>query len=220
MPAFAGNLNTISLAEVLRLLVATKQTGLLKLTMGSEQGHLALENGQILHAIAGPLVGAPALYQFIVWRDANFEFAEQPIPPAAPRDLAAYDPQTLIDGVAKKIDELAALQQAVPTLDSVLYYIGGESLKNISATPSELALVILADGTRTVQQIADQAQQSPLEVARIMAKFRLAGVVDLVSQVIPGATPIKNESGSLPPPLSAAPSVDDAPKFWRGKRIS
>jgi hypothetical protein len=221
MSQFAGNLNHISLAEVLRLLSGTKQTGLLKLRTETEQGHLALEGGVILHAITGTLVGAPALHQFIVWREADFEFVEQAIPPAAPRDLAVYEAKVLIDGIARKIDELAALQQAVPTFDSVLYYLGSEHIGELNATPSELGLLIKADGRRTVQQIAHESDTPPLEVARILAKFRLAGAVELVSQVIPvnpgdvGAA-ARVPTVEVPPPL---PEPEE-PIYWRGKRIN
>jgi hypothetical protein len=220
MSQFAGNFNNISLAEVLRLLSSTKQTGLLKLKTETEQGHLALESGWILHAITGTLVGAPALHQFILWREADFEFVEQAIPAAAPRDLAVYDPKVLIDGIARKIDELAALQQAVPTFDSVLYYLGSEHIGELSTTPSELGLLIKADGRRTVQQIAQESGTNPLEVARVLAKFRLAGAVELVGQVIPvnpGDTGVLPASPvEAPPPLPAA----EEPIYWRGKRIN
>jgi len=47
------------------------------------------------------------------------------------------------------------------------------------ATPADLGLLSLADGHRTVQEIADMVKLSPLEVARILARFRLAGVLEV-----------------------------------------
>lgn len=228
MPEFAGNFKTINLAEVLRMLTMTKQTGILRMTLGLEQGFMGLERGLIINALTGNVGGPQALYQFIIWHDADFVFKEQPLEASAPRELASYDPAILIDGVAKKIDELAALQQAVPTLDSVLYFLGSESLGTTSATPSELGLLLLADGKNTVEQIASRVQMNALEVARIMARFRLAGVVELVTQVVPANTPLPVSepdpvipAASAPPPLPspAHGGEGEGVRYWRGKRI-
>lgn len=229
MPEFAGNFKTINLAEVLRMLTMTKQTGILRMTMGLEQGFMGLEHGLILNALTGNVGGPQALYQFILWRDADFIFKEQPIEASAPRELASYDPAILIDGVAKKIDELAALQQAVPSFDSVLYFLGSESLGSTPATPSELGLLLLADGKNTIEQIATKVQMNALEVARIMARFRLAGVVELVTQVVPANTPLPQAEHdpvvpvdpASPPPLPhpSHGGEGEGVRYWRGKRI-
>ncbi len=96
------------------------------------------------------------------------------------RDLAVYDPQVLITGVAFKVDELTLLHEAIPSLDSVLCYVGGEGLASVEVTSADLGLLVLADGRRTVREIAEQVNGSPMEVARTLARFRLAGVLELV----------------------------------------
>lgn len=230
MPEFAGSFTTINLAEVMRMLSGTHQSGVLHLSMGTDNGTLSMENGTFLNAATGALTGAPALYQFILWREGDFRFDESDIPPEASRELAEFDTHTLIDGVARKIDELAALQQAIPGLDSVLFYLGGESLGDVEATPSELGLLILADGKRTVSEIADKAKLNPLEVARSLAKFRLAGALELVENIIPGAPEPDAPAAAVPPPLpEAAPEAPATPppppggepvRYWRGKRVN
>jgi len=122
----------------------------------------------------------PALFQFVGWSDASIEFHERPIPADLPRDLAVYDPEVLITGVAFKVDELNLLQQAMPPLDSIPYYTGREARTAFEATPADLGLLALADGHRSVREIAEKVMLSPLEVARSLARFRLAGVLELV----------------------------------------
>lgn len=180
MALFSGSFTTVSLAEVLRMLVNTKQTGALEISQGNHQGVLLLEKGRIVHGQAGGYSGMAALFQFIIWRAGEFKFVEGALRPDNPQSLTAIEPQVLIEGVERKIDELAALQQAIPSFDSIVYYIGGEGLESVEATPSDLGLLILADGSRSVRQIADQVKQPLLEVARSLAKFRLAGVLELV----------------------------------------
>lgn len=184
MPVFSGSFSTASLAEVMRMLVNTKQTGTLSIKQGDQEGFLAVENGIIINAKTGVHIGLHALFQFIVWREAQFEFQEKPTPSDLSRDLSVYDPQVLIQGVVTKVDELAALQQAIPSIDSILFYVGGEALNTVEATPADLGLLILADGNRSVREIAERVKLSPLEVARSLARFRLAGVLELVTQKV------------------------------------
>lgn len=100
----------MNLADVLRRLVNTKQTGYLKVKEGEQEGFLAVENGIIINARTGPYTALHALFQFVGWREARFEFQEQAMAADLLRDLSVYDPQVLIIGVANKEDELAALK--------------------------------------------------------------------------------------------------------------
>jgi len=166
------------------MLVNTKQSGHLNMKYKEMEGFLAVENGVIINAKTGPYTALHALFQFVVWREADFDFQEKPIANDLPRDLSVYDSQVLITGVATKVDELAALQQAIPSVDSILYYVGGEALNTVEATPADLGLLILADGNRTVREIAERTKLNPLEVMRSLARFRLAGVLELVTQKV------------------------------------
>jgi len=180
MPLIAGTFATSKLTEILRTIVDVKQTGYLKINDGVQEGCLAVENGIILQARAGLDTGLHALFQFVGWREAKFEFHERPMPVDLSRDLAVYDPQVLITGVAFKVDELALLHEAIPSLDSVLYYAGGEGLASMEVTSADLGMLAQADGHRTVRDIAQQLNLNPMEVARNLARFRLAGVLGLV----------------------------------------
>ena len=197
MPPLSGTFSTSNLTEILRVIVNAKQTGYLKMVEGEQEGCLAVENGIILHARAGSDTGLHALFQFVGWREARFDFHERPMPADLPRDLAVYDPQVLLTGVAYKVDEQTLLHEAVPSLDSVLSYMGGEGLASIEVTSADLGLLILADGRRTVREIAERVNLNPVEVARNLARFRLAGVLELAA---PPAPPAK----STKPAMAAA----------------
>ena len=116
MPLLSGTFTTSNFTEILRVIVHAKQTGYLKIKEGEQEGCLALENGIIIHARAGSDAGLPALFQFVGWREARFEFHERPMPADLSRDLAVYDPQVLITGVAFKVDELTLLHEPIPSL--------------------------------------------------------------------------------------------------------
>jgi hypothetical protein len=189
MPVLSGTFSNTTLTEILRTVINTKQTGYLKMKEGEQEGSVAVENGIILQARTGAYVGLHALFLFVAWREARFEFHERPMPADLARDLAVYDPQLLITGVAFKVDELTLLHQAIPSLDSVLCYVGGEGLGSLEVTSADLGLLSQADGHRTVREIAERVNLSPPEVARSLARFRLAGVLELASSPTPVAVP-------------------------------
>jgi hypothetical protein len=109
MPLLSGSFTTTNLAEILRQLVNAKQTGYLNIRYHDIEGFLAVENGVILNAKTGPYTAMHALFQFVTWREADFDFQEKAIERGLERDLAVYDPQVLISGVATKVGELAAI---------------------------------------------------------------------------------------------------------------
>jgi len=187
MPLLPGTIATSNLTEILRVIVNAKQTGYLKLKEGEQDGSIAVENGIIVYARIGADTGLHALFQFVGWREARYDFHERPLPADLSRDLAVYDPQLLITGVAFKVDELNLLFDAIPPLDSVLCYVGGEGLASLEVTTGDLGLLAQADGHRTVREMAERLNLSPPEVARNLARFRLAGVLELVPP--PGSTP-------------------------------
>lgn len=194
MPLSSGTFATSNLTETLRRIVDTKQTGCLKMKEGDQEGCLAVENGIILYARAGSDTGLHALFQFVGWREARFEFHERSMPADLVRDLAVYDPQVLITGVAFKVDEQTLLHEAVPSLDSVLCYVGGEGLASVEVNSPDLGLLVLADGHRTVREIAERMNLSPMEAARNLARFRLAGVLELVT---PPAAPARSTKSTM-----------------------
>ena len=114
MPVSSGNLSTSSLSEILQELVDARQTGYLKIKEGEQEGFLAMENGTMINAGTGYCLALPALFQFVGWREARFDFEERPVPVELSRDLAVYDPQVLIDGVVFKEQELVILKKMPP----------------------------------------------------------------------------------------------------------
>ena len=80
MSLSSGSTHSSTLSEMLQALIGTKQTGYLKMHEGEHEGFLAVENGTIVNARTGPYVALQALFQFVGWKEAHFEFHERPIP--------------------------------------------------------------------------------------------------------------------------------------------
>jgi hypothetical protein len=168
------------LTDTLKTIIEVRQTGYLKIKDGDNDGCIAVENGVLLSARAGTAAGLPALFQFVGWREAKFEFQERPLKRETPRDLAVYDPQVLLSGVAFKVEEQNLLLAAIPGVDDIVRYVGGEGLASVEVSSADLKMLSLADGSRTVREIGERSGVGPMEAARQLARFRMAGVLEVV----------------------------------------
>jgi hypothetical protein len=181
MPSSSGAVSSSSsLIDILKTTVDVKQTGYLKIREGDREGCVTVETGVILSARTGTATGLPALFQFVGWREATFEFQERSVRVDTPRDLAVYDSQVLLSGVAFKVEEQKLLLAALPAIDDLVRYIGGDGLASLEVSPADLKMLSLADGRRTVREIGERSGLGPLEAARQLARFRMAGVLEVI----------------------------------------
>ena len=88
----------------------SSKTGHLTIRQGSEEGVCDPgERNDRECQKPPPRPAWAALFHFVAWHEAKFNFKEGPIGSDYARDLAVYDPQVLITGVALKLDEWTAL---------------------------------------------------------------------------------------------------------------
>jgi DNA-binding Lrp family transcriptional regulator len=59
-------------------------------------------------------------------------------------------------------------------------YVGGNGLASVEVSPGDLKMLSLADGRRTVREIGERSNLGPMETARHLARFRMAGVLEVV----------------------------------------
>ena len=77
----AGNLDFLSLGDVLQLLGSNSSTGILRMRSkyAQEPGLIYFINGNPVNALAGPLTGLDAVNALFGWVDGEFEFSEKDI---------------------------------------------------------------------------------------------------------------------------------------------
>lgn len=74
LPSVHGSIQEFSFEDVLKLIEQGGHTGLLLLRDGVATGIVACEDGQIVHAMSGPLVGREAFTTLYLGRNAQFFF--------------------------------------------------------------------------------------------------------------------------------------------------
>ncbi len=205
-----GSLTSTSLAEVLRLLCASAQSGDLRLSAESYEAHIYLFNGQILHAECGAEFGIEALRTICSSLQADFAF--QGGVSNAGRSLAEYPTTALIESIRNAIEMERDIARATPSANDIPK-LSAETIENLDTAPEELQLLILADGTRTVSQLSDETGLPLDYVVQFVARHVVAGALQIAS---------REPSSPVSPPHATADqsSEEIQPRFWRGKRIN
>lgn len=77
----AGDLNFLTLADVLQLLGANGVTGILRLKSkyAQDPGLIYLEKGNPINALCDSVSGVDALYSLFGWIEGEFEFSDEPV---------------------------------------------------------------------------------------------------------------------------------------------
>lgn len=230
-----GSLTQIDLAEVFRLLTSSQQTGLLHIMNMGETvaaGGCYFQLGRVVHANMGRFTGLDALNEICRVSDGTFAFEAGVAAPA--QSLAQYPTATLVQMISDQLQEQRALAAHTPQPDDVLRYQPGKSLEGLEATPDELAVLLLCDGVRRVQDIAAASGMAPRELRAALARFRLAGLLELVDAPV-GQSSASEAVTATPPGPIASPSPSALPaesagetppaeerrvvRYWRGKPI-
>jgi hypothetical protein len=238
---FSGSFSTLNFAEVANLLSGSAQTGALRITQNLPLGTIYFWQGQLVHAENGSFTGLDALGALASYFSADFNFDADVPPPA--QTLVAYSTKDLIENIRQQIEEVGAMAAAMPAAADVVKYIPGKSVSGLHGTPTELSLLLLANGTRTVNDVAREAKMDVEAVRFTFARFKRAGVLESFPTKAPpsstytngarpaAATPTPPPGRPAAPPVPAAPPAPAAPAappaengaapvYWRGRRIN
>lgn len=99
-----GNLESLTLAEIIQSLTLGRKTARITVTSGSRFGHIWIEAGQAKHARTGQLFGEFAFYEMVGWKTGQFLL--EPDVRSETRSLD-HDPMFLVMEGSRRIDEAA-----------------------------------------------------------------------------------------------------------------
>ncbi|MBA2502544.1 MAG: DUF4388 domain-containing protein [Pyrinomonadaceae bacterium] len=109
--ALEGNLQDLSLPNVLQIICLERQRVGIMLRRNAESGAIYFEDGEIVHATVGRLVGEEAVYQLLTWTEGNFRTTTDV--KIERRTIRSRWDQLLMEGM-KRLDELERDRAAQP----------------------------------------------------------------------------------------------------------
>ncbi|MBI4484337.1 MAG: DUF4388 domain-containing protein [Acidobacteria bacterium] len=177
MEALTGDLAQLRLMEILKVLTRSGKTGILQVLNGAQYGEVYLEGGELVHASCAGREGEEAIHYLFSWGEGRFHFVQEEIHP--PRTVAGPTQDVLARG--EELDrEWQSVRSAVPSLD-VVFALSPKAQAEVTLSPREWGILRYIDGRQTVHEIAVRSGHSELTLARILARFHAAGLVELAA---------------------------------------
>jgi hypothetical protein len=224
---FSGTLQDTPLVDIARLLQSTRRTGCLSLTPDGTRGLIYFERGEIVDSQANQLSGVDAIKHLAQFNRGSFEFIDTAI--SANRTLGEHSTADLISLIEARMMEALQIQELIPQPHEIPHYLGGALPAGFEVSASELAVAMRsAAGNLPIARLAQEFGLDQAMVAYTVARFRAAGLMQMVEGVPGQETGVAQTPGLAKPPPApnvtptpgAQPSAGGSqPRYWRGRRI-
>jgi CheY-like chemotaxis protein len=170
-----GNLQQMSLAEILQTLGMARKSGGLKIVNRSLVGKIYFDSGDIVQASLGKYKSEEAVYRILAWDEGYFEFDSND-----KTDKAAISTNTnslLMEGFRQR-DEYIKYKQAMSSFDSIVKLEATEQSDETKSASQKI--VALVDGQRTIQDIVNTSPINYLITVKILYTLLKKGVIEAI----------------------------------------
>lgn len=146
---FDGQLHCASLADLIQLQCSNRARVGVAVRSKTREGHLFFDNGQMVHAVAGRLVGEDAVFDMLDWNTGTFSESSEPWP-AKPTITSSWQQVLLL--AAQRRDER---QPAFPAASTARLVAVKRPVSSMPNSPT----AELADATQDpLQRDSDRVQ--------------------------------------------------------------
>lgn len=178
-----GTLDDFTLPDVLRLIGSAGRTGRLDVSRDAGSGRLFFRDGAVRAACDAAGSDAPAedlTFDLMRWSDGEFSWQPDAAGPAGGETVPV---DSLLEHVARRLEELAEIKTLVPSEEAVLAMAPQppEGAVQINITPGEWRVLVMVDGHRPVSDIALAAGLDDVAAMKVLYGLAAAGLVTLAA---------------------------------------
>ena len=162
------------LTGVLTFLCTEKRTGKLQVSVVEKSGEVFISDGRIFHAQCEQCVGLQALFFMLAWEKGKYNFT-----PKDTIDKTTIELETdeVLSMLAQRTDEWQRTSQDYPLNRNTVLYLLPEARGTIRLKKEEWDILARIDGRRSLQEISDELYMAPLDLVKIIYRFREAGLI-------------------------------------------
>jgi hypothetical protein len=155
-----------------------------------------LSQQEILSSLQAHYIGL--VNRLFTWRDGNFHFENELMPPADKITVRIGLENIIIEGT-RRVREWEQLQDEIPSLEMALKFSDrpGVNLRNLNLSAEEWKVISFINPKNTIHQIARATNKNDLEIRKIVFSFLQAGLVELVR---PEGAPLPPIQPRITPP--------------------
>jgi len=194
--ALQGSLEDFELTDVFQLIQLGQKDGGLRIQAEDDVGIVYFKTGMVIHAKTNSIQGEAAIDTILSWKKGRFVFNPNEETLEHTVDLPI---QQVILEAARRIDEMKKIHKLIPSFEAIvkIVEVPDAGVEKIHLKPEEWKVLSFVDGTRAINHIAEKANISEFETARILYGLISSGLVMLLQkakQVTPPPSPaIEND---------------------------
>jgi len=191
MSNLRGNLQSISLTDVVQLLNVNRKTGKLYVINGKHTGTLYVLNGEVVHAETPQTVGESAAFEVLEWDKGEFEFAATKF--KAPTSIRRSSQDLLMES-ARTADSRKRFRSIFPNLHAVPWPVLREPqlTQGLKLFPEDRKVLPFLDGYRDFSEVVSVSDMSEITVLQTCLSLKEAGRLQVLEPSITvSATPLK-----------------------------
>ena len=192
MSNLRGNLQSISLTDVVQLLNVNRKTGKLYVIDGKRTGTLYVVNGEVVHAETPQAVGESAAFEVLEWDKGEFEFAvaKFKVPTSIRRSL-----QDLLMESARTADSRKRFRSIFSNLHAVPWPTLREPqlTQGLKLFPEDRKVLPFLDGFRDFTEVMAVSNMNEVAVLQTCLTLKEAGRLQVLDPAVTvTTTPMKS----------------------------
>lgn len=175
--ALSGNLEELTIANILRLLESTRRTGALVLEGRGRSAAIYIVDGHAVDAVFGDRGGEEAFYAVVPWREGRFRFSRRPV--ACAQRIFTGSQELLAEAQRRHTEERRLVAALPHDPNAVLVLTARLSAAELprGATMADFERIQrLLDGTYTVPEIVAALAGLP-DPLRLLVELYVRGLV-------------------------------------------
>ncbi|KIH76665.1 protein of unknown function [Geoalkalibacter ferrihydriticus] len=170
-----GNLEQVSLTDMLQIFGHNRKDGTLTLECDERRGTIALLEGGVINARVGRVEGEKAFFRLLSWERGRFSFFPE-IPDEEVRITRPLE-HLIMEGL-RQIDELNAVAADLPSPDSLLFLkVPLERLPR-GLRPTTQEILVLLEYYQRVEEILDHCPRCDYDIWQIIRILLEKGLVE------------------------------------------
>ncbi len=192
--ALEGSLEDFEITDIFQLIQLGQKVGCLRIQTLNSVGVIYFKDGLVTHARVGQCVGEPAIQEILRWTKGKFIF----VPNEDTNENSIGQPiQHIILEAARRVDEWHRIEKVISSLDLKIKIIESpdESIEKITLRPEEWKVLSFVDGHTSIKEIAQKANLSDFDTAKILYGLVSSGLVNVVKEEKPDTEEKKEEGG-------------------------
>ncbi|MCP4402940.1 MAG: response regulator [bacterium] len=173
--AFAGDLEKMSIGEVMQTIALTRKIGRLVVVNGSRRGEIYFHEGIVTYADIDRKKGEEGVYRLLSWANGQFKFDSNA--EADTQNVQKSAESLLMEGM-RRLDEYSRLLDYFPGTESALEAL---SLTEGDLNPEELQVLNYVNQYSTVMEIIDHSKLGDLKTLQILVKLHSGNIIGIKS---------------------------------------